>query len=249
MKEVKSEVEVYETSDYGLFDLVPGNRKVVRDHTLTLKRAIEKRNLLHLYPIIVSPEGKVLDGQHRLAAARELKVPLFYVVSENGTDIMDIALTNHASKHWTREDYLTYWCEKGKEHYVVLKEFWGKYDWMSLSTASAICVGEPANSTLSNTQRNLFNQGEYKIMDMRFATMFASACKDFLAVFKFATERPFMAALSELLRNSRYDQERMKEKLERYPGMLIRCPDKTRYLEVLEELYNYHGRGEKVRFS
>lgn len=248
MNKQKSDIEVYETTDYELFGLYEENRKVSRAHVLKLKLAIQKKNLLNLYPIVVSADGKVLDGQHRLAAATELGVPIYYIVSENGANISDMAITNSTTKKWVRRDYLHHWVSQGKEHYRVLNDFWKKYDWMSLSVACAICIGEPANKTLPKEARIAFENGEYLVTDMRFATMFAAAIKDFLVHFEYAKERPFMAAMSKLLRHPKYKQDIMKKRLEAYPGFFVRCPDGERYIELLTRLYNYHSRS-KVKFD
>lgn len=251
-KPLREEVhsEVYVTTQYDLFDLFPENRNINPAHVAWLQARVEEKNLLHLNPMIVDGEGRILDGQHRLRVAENLGVPIYYVLTQNGEmGIEDVAGTNSATRRWARTDYLHYWCERGSQHYLALRDFWKKHErWLTLSAATAVCLGESASSTLTDLQRNAFNTGKFQILDMRFALKFAEAMRDFLPHFRHATDRAFMAAVCYLLRHPQYDHGRMRKKIEAYPALLQPQRDRDNYLENLEELYNYYSHSSRVRF-
>jgi hypothetical protein len=71
---------VYQTSDYALFHLLPENRAVYVNHVRKLVAVITQSNLLHIKPLDVMADLGVIDGQHRLAAARELGLPVYYKI-------------------------------------------------------------------------------------------------------------------------------------------------------------------------
>ena len=60
-----------------MFKRVEGNRPINERYVTELKKEIERKNLLHVNPILVSDDYTVIDGQHRLAIAQDLGVPIY----------------------------------------------------------------------------------------------------------------------------------------------------------------------------
>lgn len=111
------------TKDYSLFKLRNDNREhgINKTHLDYLIEKIKLRNLLDLNPIIVNEDFEVINGQHRLEAAKRLNLPIYYRVIEkcSAKDIIDL----NFSKSWTMSDYLHFYCENNYEEYIKLKEF------------------------------------------------------------------------------------------------------------------------------
>ena len=72
------------TKDYSQFKYLPGNRDLVLNHVDRLVKSISKNNLLKNNPIMINKQGYILDGQHRLQAAEELGVDIYYNVLDGG---------------------------------------------------------------------------------------------------------------------------------------------------------------------
>jgi hypothetical protein len=244
-----TEVVVYKTIQYDLFSLIPSNRPIYPVHLKRLKKLIAENNKLEQNPIRVTPSGKVLDGQHRLRAAEELSTPIFYFIDESKTSIPDIAMENWAVRRWSKRDHLNYWCEHGKEHYLALRDFLDKHDWMTISVAVAVCRGKQSNTYLGGAGREDFAMGRYRITDMSFGCKFAKAMGDFVAVTDVAKHKPFQTAISYLLMRKDYDHERMLLQLDKFGGKIKKVVDKIEYLRQLETIYNYRSREDnRVRF-
>ncbi len=105
-------VTIESTTEYGKFKSVKGNRDVSRLHMLTLKKMIEKDNMLAYNPIVVNKAFEVIDGQHRLEAAKELGEPIYYIVSPSA-DIDEVIAMNANSKVWGATDYLNSYADRG----------------------------------------------------------------------------------------------------------------------------------------
>lgn len=97
--------DILETRDYDEFKPLDGNRQISKAHVNRLKAAIQENNLLHEFPILVNERYEVIDGQHRLEAARQLGVPIYFRVVE-GADIRHTAYSNNVVKKWNTEQYL-----------------------------------------------------------------------------------------------------------------------------------------------
>lgn len=134
--------QVQSTRDYGIFKKSLKNRTVYKDRRAYkgLLQAVRKRNLLDMHPIIVSADLKVLDGQHRLEVAKELKVPIYYLIANNMTE-GDISSINCIRAKWTLIDYLESYIGGGNVEYGRLKLLCEKYDF-PITTALQVCSGK-----------------------------------------------------------------------------------------------------------
>lgn len=88
---------VQSTNDYTMFQKCKSNRELDPGNIKRIKSSILAKNLLHLRPILVSKNFEIIDGQHRLEAARLLKVPIFYQIHEE-SDFEDVILLNANQK-------------------------------------------------------------------------------------------------------------------------------------------------------
>lgn len=117
---------VLSTKNYDQFQTILGNRLTNYDHIRTLVREITAKNLLATCPIIVNEKMEVIDGQHRLEAAKLLGVPIYYVKVE-GLTIKQVVRLNRSQKPWKLGDYLELHVAHKNQNYLLLKEFIEKH--------------------------------------------------------------------------------------------------------------------------
>ena len=99
------------TRSYSIFNSIIGNRNL---DSKNLKRIKESINEIGLQmPILVNENNSIIDGQHRLQAAKELEIPITYIVSkdscEQNIDQLQI------SKQWTSYDFCSRNALKGNK--------------------------------------------------------------------------------------------------------------------------------------
>lgn len=113
---------IEKTSDYSIFKILDGNRPIEKYHIRKLIKSIEKDNRLNLHPIIVNKDFCVIDGQHRLEAAKSLGVEVFYIQSDSISDLHVIEC-NVNQKSWEVENYIDYFAIKERTpEYIQLKD-------------------------------------------------------------------------------------------------------------------------------
>lgn len=113
------------TTNYSIFKKHESNRELVERNIVALMDSIQEENLLSLRPILVDSQMRVIDGQHRLEAAKRLKLPVFYQMQEKMSNNAIYLLNNNQLK-WGREDYVDYYASLGSEHYLKIKSFMKK---------------------------------------------------------------------------------------------------------------------------
>lgn len=118
---------IEKTTDYSIFEKHKSNREI---DNLNLKRIIfslESQNMLEFRPILVDEDMRVIDGQHRLEAAKHLGLPIYYQIThEEQTE--DIILLNANQKPWVMDDYINYYISKGKLAFQKFRDFQTAYN-------------------------------------------------------------------------------------------------------------------------
>lgn len=115
-------MEIHKTTKYERFKFINSNRTVNHAHVLALSRSIQGNNLLERRPIEVNEKMEVIDGQHRLEAAKLLKLPIYYMVIE-GFSAQDIITLNTVVKIWDVYDYAQHWVSQGDTTYLEYLKF------------------------------------------------------------------------------------------------------------------------------
>lgn len=123
-------VSYYESDDYSIFNLFPFNRNIDRTH---VKRLVESMKLHGFKGVIQVVRTKfidgelryyVADGQHRLAAAKQLGLKVCFELTElkSKKQTADfIAELNTSAKSWGTTNFLKVWSDLEIPEYVKLK--------------------------------------------------------------------------------------------------------------------------------
>lgn len=101
----KETYKIRSTTDYRQFRFIDGNRPV--DHAEKIEKSIREIGLL-VSPIVCDENMRIIDGQNRFTACRNLGLPVYYVVMENIGD-EEVRAMNSASKNWTGKNYIHYY--------------------------------------------------------------------------------------------------------------------------------------------
>lgn len=225
------------TNDYEMFKFRADNReKIDQNHVLRLVDSIKSRNLLDLRPIIVNEEMEVIDGQHRLLAAKILQVEIYYQIEKtmHGNDII---LMNIA-KSWTTTDYLNYYCKNEYSEYIKLKEFMKKNQ-LNLKIALNMIMGA------SRAQFRDFKSGDFKFLDGDLYDNL-DVCWDTINLIKkmngfspYTSSTRFWKALIKLINHPHFFAEKWIFNLQRMIERFSPKATTADYCRLMMEIYNW----------
>lgn len=235
--------QVYKTDDLGKFNFHPKNRKVNPAHVDKLSASIAKNNLLDDQPILVNEHFDIIDGQHRLKAAMTLSAAISYILKE-GLTVEDAITLNINTKNWTYRDYLKYWIDQGNEHYIYFKQFMRKY---GLSYSISVGILGLGQATNGNRLTDIFNEGKFIPKEKEYAEDIGDKILEMMEYGSFANDRSFVLAFDEVMRMDEYDHPTFMKKLEMAPDRFTKCSNKENYFRMIEDVINYHNRGETIR--
>ena len=220
------------TKDYSIFKDFSSNREVDQKHVNKLVQSIQKRNLLNVNPIVVDNEMRVIDGQHRLAAAQILEVEIFYI--QENINRKDISLLNSNQKNWTAMDYINFYTIEKVPAFLQLSSLINNYPDMAIS----------ALLMLSNSEgrRNLIQlkDGYLDVLALDHAKEVSDLCKDLNHQFQkdFVFDSRFPLALGKALKADNFKMDRLIEQIAASPREFVPCHTKDQYLEMIAEIYN-----------
>ena len=225
------------TSNYELFKPIKGNRKIKANHVKKLVDTYDPK--VDFPPIRVNKNMEVVDGQHRLEAVKQLKVPIRYEVDPEGNLHTVHALNVNVIK-WTIDDYLESYIEKGLKDYKTYKEFRDSYKFGHELCIALLTGSQPHDP---NVMAN-FKNGKFRIKDIEKAAENASKFNQIGQYYNGFTRRSFVSALMFVLANPHFDFDVFIKKVRKNPGALYHCANHKQYLVLIEEIYNRHNRNK-----
>lgn len=232
---------IYQTTDYDRFKFNKLNREIDPARVEFWKRTLTNNDLLCDNPMLIDSNDNIIDGQHRLCAAKELGITVYYQVASRAT-INDAPTLNSQNKGWTNVDYLTAWCNAGNTEYIRLGKIHDQYPWMQLSTLYRLL----SHGTNFVGLTDAFRGGRFVITAEAYAHEVARCTQDFAQFVPFWRETTFINAIANLCDNSNYDHARMMNKMKLVGNRLVHCASGADYIKLFSSIYNYKSKTDAL---
>lgn len=232
------------TRNYQQFNVLTYNRPILTANLENIKKSVELNNLLPINPIIVDKDMNVIDGQHRLEAARQLGIDIYYIVSDNIAP-EDMISLNAAMRQWLLSDYANFYAGMGNPHYKSLITFCEKYE-ISFSLGILLLGNSAYTQHEMKSMREEFKKGEFEAHNIE---QVDALYKDILRLQPFVshglTRSTFFVRI--LLRiGSEYGVNELINRIINRGFIIPREYNMVGYMRHLEDAWN-HGRQNKVR--
>ena len=254
--------QVNSTNDYSKFKTLQGNRNVNNLHVRRLRESFKDAYLLA--PIIVNQNFEIIDGQHRFEAAKQMKLPINFIICNNYS-LKEVQLLNTNMKNWKKEDYLNAFCDLGYPEYLKFREFLQEFPELGLVNCQALVSGylnvsgtKTENLKKSEFDSNFFNtvairyfeEGNLKFVNYEKSVENAKKLMMIKPYYDGFNRRTFVIAMLGIFRVEHYNHSKFLGRLAANPTLLQHCANVTQYKLMIEDIYNYRSR-EKVslRFS
>lgn len=229
---------IKKTTNYEMFKFRKDNREKGVDacHLKRMIESIKARNLLEFRPIIVNSDMEVIDGQHRLMAAKELKLPIYYEV-DNDSNSKDIILLN-VSKTWGYNDYLHYYYKNDYPEYIKMHNFikkTGLHVWIVFDLAEGIRSEKRKNFRLGTFKF----EGEGLDKKIEWCTIIIDKIISLNGNKPFLRTTRFWRALIKIIDYPGFELKRLLENIGRFSSKITSKTNTESYLRLFQEIYNY----------
>jgi len=236
---------VLKTREYSRFKNIKGNRGLLKSHLRNLMVSLGKSNLLEENPIIVNEKFEVIDGQHRLEAAKQLHLDIYYIVRKNG-DIIDVQLLNGAVKAWRFTDYIQSFKAAGNKNYATLEAYYKKYG-LSIGMGVEMLTGEHSSK---NSLLQDFRDGKFVVRDLAGAELFGHQLDSYRKYVEYQAkvDRNLAMAVMFLSDNKPVSFLDMLARLQEFCSQepMKRQVNMREYIRTFEEVYN---KGKSVNIT
>jgi hypothetical protein len=229
-------MKISQSSDYSQFEFITGNRPIDQRKVKKLVHLMSAYGWLPSHPAMVCREGsryQIKDGQHRIAAAKALKIPILFV--EDNSDI-SVADLNEPQSGWKTSDYIESYDALGYPEYKQLKAF-AKIHGIPYTCAASLLAGETFRS---KNQSRMIKSGKFKIKASDYANL---VMRIGYAIVEFAGEfgrsQNSLIAISRLLFVPGFSPELFISRIQTGHHMLRNQATVDQFTEMFESVYNY----------
>lgn len=230
--------QIYSTNDLSQFLISEKNRGLVLNRGYNrIVASMKKYGFLEAYPLLCKKEKAglvVYDGQHRLHAAKQLKLPVYYVVLDESTviNIPDL----QGGRLWGTSDYAQSCANQNDQHCIELLDFAKKHN-ITVNQAIALLWGSHVRG---NNGHEAIRKGRFLIKDMASAERIMAILKVIRELCPEMANNRCLVALQRIARVAEMDEKRMIRQMKSHSGMLKNEPTAEAFVQQFERIYNYH---------
>ena len=229
------------TTDYSIFEMHPLNRPL-RKNRDRLLASMKKYGFPPSCAIHVRHNGGkkllVVRGHHRLEIAKELKLPVYYIIDDTPFDIFE--LEGDSALRWSLYDFLFARARSGNKECQTLVTYIKNHGIPVGAAASLVGGCEVRDSRDGGTYTSgSIKTGEFRASSLAFANKVAKItdfCRE--AEYPFATSSSFVSAVSLAIQVEGFDYERFMDNLQKRGHKLKKRGTRNEYLEEIEMVYN-----------
>jgi len=251
---------IRETIVYTCFVYNSEQRHVETKHVRDLMDSMSTFGFLPSKPVQVYQDGKkfvIIDGHHRYVAAKNLQIPVLYVVEPKSHNEA-MARVNRVQKPWALKNYVSQYAKRGLASYLELVEYHNLG--FPIMQAAQLLMGKAASSggTGLSASKHL-TEGTFKILTREKIEIIAQFLRENGSVNPAFKTSNFISSFEMCMRVKGFDHGQLTRKLSANPKTLIRTASIDQMLDQIEEIYNYHqqiktplafnARQEKIRGS
>ena len=217
-------MEIKVTRDYSLFKKLDGNRDVKKKNALV--KSITEFDLTNYSPIIVTDDFRIVDGQHRFEACKELNLPIYFIVMPSDNAEKAMIILNKCQSQWRNEEFFQYNVKKVGGSYKELKDYIDKYK-IQLSFAVLLFPAKPFETKKVRDENFVFDR--YKYSD-ELADYYLS--QEFRRL-PFWQSKPFVRAIRYFFEKA---DRKQRDKLKNKSLAIPHCASHLQYSVVFENL-------------
>lgn len=254
VQQLKEVNKVYKTSNLSIFKQIDGNRVPNLQHIRRLAHSIRVYGM-KCNPILVNEQMEVIDGQHRLMAAKQVESFVYYIIV-NGYSLNEVHTLNLNQKNWTKRDYMEGYASMGIESYIKLRDFVNKNPDFTFTDCIALCSNKStlAGSLLYNEIRaekesplkisEIFETGTWLGKDFDLAQHWVNKIRMVKPYYSGYNRTIFVGTMILLFQKESFDFSEFMHKVRLQPTALVDCANRDQMRTLIEDIYNYRSRNK-----
>ena len=242
----QKDLQIHSTVDLSVFKILEGNRNINLGNVERLVKSIEENGFLQM-PIIVNENYEVIDGQHRLMAARKLNSIIYYH-KVNNYDLKTAIVLNRNQSNWSISDYIRSYCDLGYKDYIKLQQFHEvNNDFGIMICAELTSLGGRSNfynQVNNNDKGDIIRKGYFKFDPNNKAEYIFTAARKIKLVIPDVMGVAYLRSLNTCINNIDFNLNQFVKKAETYPDQHRKSNTMSVIIANIEHIYNFRNQGK-----
>jgi hypothetical protein len=233
-------VKIQSTTNYEMFEVCAFNRDV--NKLDNIKDSMRQHGFIPAYPLHckLGDKGKLIvkAGHHRLQSAKQLGLPVFYVVTEDSASVHEL---EKASRAWSYRDFVESHARAGSASHIAVSDY-AERTGISLKQATSMLGGESASS--GNLQHKV-KDGSFVLKDKSHAELVGAivvAVKQ--AGVAWATNANFVSAISSACWLDEFNPDVFIHRVATNLHLMIKQATQSQFLDLIDKVYNHSAKSK-----
>lgn len=220
--------------------ITEANRNIIPAHVERLAKIIEKKGYCPGRPILVDPDGFIIDGQHRFLACKKLGIEA-PIETLNNFDM--VAILNSTQLNWSLNDYVKFYAVKGIPDYIILEDICKSKNITPAVAVSIICGKSYGKINQNKNSENPVKTGKLTIPDKSAKGLAKIDRKiqnilDLITLLGLPKTDRLILAITRLAQDSNFSFRIMEGKVGYQKARVYRCTTIQDYMVMLANIYN-----------
>lgn len=250
---------IFTTTNYSMFGHIGGNRNLDTSNLNKIKQSVSKKHIKTNAVICILDSNdqkeplKIVDGQHRFEACKELNIPVSYVIDSSLTMasiLNDITLLNTASKEWDVSDFMNSEAQKGNQNYILYSQVYNIFNNSFDHESLFFILNSDINRTCPKVSYPLFKSGQlhFDQSDYNYLVQRLKDISQFNHYNEIGGKRYYQKAINQLMNTKGFDVKQMLSKIQSRQSLIVKCTTVDGALKQLADIYNYKIQSGRILF-
>lgn len=228
------------TKKYDVFSHGDEQREMKRGHVTQLKKSMKIYGFLASKPVSVyiDDQGRhvVIDGHHRLEAAKSIGIPVVYMVVKE-SEKNSMMKQNELMLKWNFNNFCQAWAAKGRADYIRLIAY---SSIIPIRMAASMLYGYSSHG--GDSLSNAIKDGTFEIRTTRVIDALLSLIAHIGETDEVVTSRAFAACFSKAMLVDEFSPTQLRLRIEANPKWLKKVSKDDMMMEQIESLYNFKSK-------
>jgi hypothetical protein len=241
----QKDLQINSTYDHSIFKSLNGNRDLNMANVDRIANSI-KENGFFKVPIVVNENYEIIDGQHRLEAAKKTNSIIYFVKVAN-YNLSTAILLNANSSNWKTIDYVKSYCERGNINYIKLMQLYELNKDFGLNTCAELTTDfiNRLYYVNENSKSNVIKNGEFIYNDINDAEYIFVSMRKINDVIGESKSTIYCRAIKHCLKNPDFNLKDFVTKVLQYPQHYRKSNTLSVIMSNIEFIYNHNNKTKK----
>lgn len=246
----QNDLQIHSTYDPSIFKVLKGNRNLNIPHIDRLVKSIQENGII-IQPIVVNENYEIIDGQHRLEAAKICKSIIYYI-KVVGYDLKTAITLNINTSNWSTIDYVRSFCKRDYKDYIKLLELHEANKDFSIMICAELCHVKGLNHITLYKQPDrpngdIIKRGLYLYDNNNDAEYIFEAMRKIKGVIEESQTTLFCRAIKKCLENKNFQLDQFVKKCLTHPTQYRKSNKLNIIIANIEHIYNFNVKNVKTR--